>query len=312
MLACLACASGCELQTANAAVGSAAPEPSEAAEQLSAQPSPAVTETGAPAPPEQTSAAQAPVPEPESSEAPVSAPGAEETPAASHEPESTPEVSAEPGDGDAPESAGGPENDYTGPDLIESEPVDDGFFADAAFFGNSLVDGLSRYGGIDSADFYAATSASVVNVDVTLNSLLENGDRATLLQAMTEKEYGKIYILLGINEIGFEPEYFAELYGTMLERICQAEPDAEIYIMSLSPVTQACSDYSDVFNMERIGLYNEKLYALAQEKECYYVDLCAALAGEDGYLTESDSTDGIHLKPEKYPDWAEYLRTHVK
>lgn len=257
-------------------------------------------------------AAYAPATEPPA--APVMHTGTEYTPspdtADSPAPAQTPEPSAAPEA--TPEPTPEPEPEYAGPDLAECEPVEDDFFSDAAFLGNSLVDGLSRYGGMSQGSFYAATSASVVNVDMTCNSYLENGDKATLVDALTESSYGKIYILLGINEIGFDPDYFSQLYGALLDRIRQDEPDSDIYIMSLSPVTEACSDYSDVFNMERIGLYNDKLYALAQEKECYYVDLCHALAGEDGYLSEADSTDGIHLKPEKYPDWAQYLRTHVK
>lgn len=278
-LLCLTCASGCETQPASAAN---APEPSPTA-QVSA---------------------------PESS-APAALPASEAIPVPDEvkatpvpEPESTLHVTFMP-----PPS---PEPEYSGPDLAEGEPVDDGYFDGAAFFGNSLVDGLRRYGGIGNAEFYAATSASVVNVDMTRGCLLESGDKGTLLQAMTEKAHEKIYILLGINEIGFEPGYFSQLYGALLDRIREAEPESDIYIMSLSPVTESCSEGSDVFNMERIDAYNGELYALARDRQCYYVDLCAALAGEDGYLAEADSTDGIHLKPEKYPEWAQYLRTHVK
>jgi lysophospholipase L1-like esterase len=209
-----------------------------------------------------------------------------------------------------PEPEQVPEDAYTGPDLAQREQVDDEFFADAAFFGNSLVDGLGHFGGLEYGDFYAATSASVVNVGLTQNSQLSNGNSATLLDALTEHSYGKIYILLGINEIGFEPDYFAQLYNAVLDTIAQAEPDADIYIMSLSPVTEERSDSGELFSMERIELYNQTLYRIAEEREYYYVDLCQALADEDGYLDSDCSTDGIHLKTGEYPRWADYLRTH--
>lgn len=306
-LLCLVCASGCETQASGAQSGNVpSPAPQTAAPEVSAAPAASSAPASAPTPDaaESTAAVTADPPElspqPETVPAAVTEPDPAPAPSPPPEPEATPE----------PESV--PEDVYAGPDLAESEPVDDAFFADAAFIGNSLVDGLYLYGGLDRGSFYAATSASVVNVETTRNSLLESGDKGTLFEAMTEKDYEKIYILLGINEIGFEPDYFSRLYGGLLDRIRQAEPEADIYIMSLSPVTEKCSESSEVFNMERIDLYNEALYALAQEKECYYVDLCQALASEDGYLPEEDSTDGIHLIPEKYPDWAEYLRTHVK
>jgi len=196
------------------------------------------------------------------------------------------------------------------PDLSEQPPVDDSFFADAAFVGNSLVCGLKQHGGLTAGDFYAATSTSVVNIELNYERTLKNGRKGTLLQALYEKQYGKVYLLLGINEIGFEPDYFAELYGALLDDIAEHEPDADIYIMGLTPVTEKKSAGNDLFNAERIALYNEKLYGLAETHHCRYVDLFSALADEAGYLPEEESTDGIHMKPAEYPRWADYLRTH--
>ena len=195
------------------------------------------------------------------------------------------------------------------PDLSEQEPVEDTFFDDTAFVGNSLVRGLELYGGMKGGDFRAVTSTTVVNIDMNKSVDLKNGMKGTLLQKLFEKQYGKIYVLLGINEISFEPDYFAELYGEMLDKIRENEPDADIYIMGLSPVTRTKAQ-EKVFTPERLAAYNEALYALALEKECYYVDLMDALADEEGYLPEEKSVDGVHLTRSKYMEWADYLRTH--
>lgn len=199
---------------------------------------------------------------------------------------------------------------YTGPDLPEREPVEDDYFADAAFFGNSLVEGLRMCGGLEQGEFYSATSASIISVSATRNTKLTNGSPATMLQALCEKPHGKIYMLLGINEIGFEPDYFIELYSAMLDEIEAAQPNAELYIMGLTPVTEKKSSGNKIFSMERVTTYNEALRALAETRECFYVDLVDAFADEEGFLPKEDSTDGIHLKQEKYPDWANYLRSH--
>ena len=199
---------------------------------------------------------------------------------------------------------------YTGPDLALREKVEDDFFDDAVFFGNSLVNGLELYGQMGGGDFCCATSASVISVTSTLNATLKNGGAGTLLDKMLEKQYGKIYILLGINEIGFNTDYFAQVYGDMLRRIKDAQPDATIYIMSLTPVTKAKSDAGAPFTMDRIREYNAALYQLAADYECYYVDLIEALTDSTGYLPAADSTDGVHFVVSKYPVWADYLRTH--
>ena len=193
----------------------------------------------------------------------------------------------------------------------EPPPSADADFADAAFLGNSLVDGLRRFGGLEQGEFFAMESASVINIGKSKTTFLSDGGEATLLEALCEGEYGKVYVLLGINEISFAPEYFAQLYGGVLDAVIAGEPGAEIYVMSLTPVTKAKNDEGSYFTMEAVGAYNDALRALAEERGFHYIDLVDALAGEDGFLPEEDSTDGIHLTREAYPVWAEYLRTHV-
>lgn len=205
------------------------------------------------------------------------------TPIPTDDPEQEPSPAVEPDSGvDVPE---------------QDVPADDEYFADAAFIGNSLMDGFRLYSGLTCCDIYAKTSMTVLGVGDYLNQ-------------MADKEYGKIYILLGINEIGYESYTFKDYYTDMVERLQTDHPDAVIYIMGLSPVSRAKSDSHDYFNMERIGIYNERLHEIAEEKGCRYIDLCDALAGEDGYLPADVTFDGIHFTAEEYGVWLDYLRTH--
>ena len=63
-------------------------------------------------------------------------------------------------------------------------------------------------------------------------------------------------------------------------------------------------------NNQRIGVYNEVIRALAEEKDCALVDVAEALAGEDGCLPKELNFDGVHLNPAGCRIWLEYLRTH--
>ena len=56
--------------------------------------------------------------------------------------------------------------------------------------------------------------------------------------------------------------------------------------------------------------WNQALYELAARRGLRFVNLFEALTGPDGYLAAEKSTDGIHLTPEAYREWADYLRTH--
>ncbi len=183
------------------------------------------------------------------------------------------------------------------PDLTEQPAEDDAFFADAAFLGNSLIDGFQLYSGLTTSDYYCATSMTVSKSE-------------ELISQMAQKQYGKVYILLGINEIGYDTGRFIELYQEMLNSIRAQQPNAALYIMGLTPVSAEKSASSDVFTMDRVREYNEALRQLAKDNACYYVDLCQALAGPDGFLPAEATGDGVHFAASQYQIWLDYLKTH--
>ncbi len=185
----------------------------------------------------------------------------------------------------------------TGSTVPYGDRVDDDWFSDAAFLGNALVDGFRLFSGLTTCDVYAATSMTVLGA-------------GTLITQMNAKQYGKVYILLGINEIGYDADYFKSQYASMLDTIMAGQPNADIYIMGLTPISEQKSNSDSTFTMSRVSTYNQKLLDLAYEKGCYYIDLCEALSDESGYLPANVTTDGIHFAASHYQVWLEYLRTH--
>lgn len=198
---------------------------------------------------------------------------------------------------------------YTGPRLTVMEEQDDSFFEHSAILGNSLVEGLRLFSGLKSIHYFSATSVSVVSATMTRNVRLNNGSMGTLVQQLCQEQYDKIYIELGINEIGGSVNTFIRNYGNMIDTIRAAEPDADIYIISVLPVTRAKSQSGQVFNMTRINMYNTALLQLAEEKQCYYMDVCSWYLGGDGYLPSSWSSDGVHLYAQYYSVWENCMRT---
>ncbi|MCM1149096.1 MAG: S-layer homology domain-containing protein [Butyricicoccus sp.] len=199
--------------------------------------------------------------------------------------------------------------EYSGPDLTAKPEMDDSFFENSAILGNSLVEGLRLYSNMKSITYFSDTSVSVVSATQTRTKRLKNGQVGTLVQALCEEPHDRIYIELGINEIGSDVNYFIDIYGKMLDTIIEAQPDAEIYILSVLPVTQKKSNSSTVFNMTRVNMYNEALYQLAADKQCHYMDVCSALQGDDGYLPSGWSGDGVHLHAQYYSVWENCMRT---
>ena len=196
------------------------------------------------------------------------------------------------------------------PKLPARERVDDAYFDGAVFFGNSLVAGLSQYGGLDRADFLASVGVNVADARIALLPGAAEGSGITMFQVLVGRPREKLYTLFGINEMGFEPDYFATLYESLIDAALAVQPELTVYITSLSPLTEERCGWDTVYTMEKITAYNEALYALAARRGWYYLDLMDALAGPDGYLPAEISTDGVHLTPEGYLIWADYLRTH--
>lgn len=197
-----------------------------------------------------------------------------------------------------------------GPDLTEQEAVGDDYFSDAAFVGNSLMDGFRLFSGLTTCDYYTATSMSVNAVGSKPCIALEDGRQGTIIQGLNQKKYKKIYIELGINEIGYEKSAFIDQYGKMLDEIIAAQPDCTIYVMGLTPVSQTKSESGDTFSMDRVKDFNTALRQLAADKGCYYMDLVSALSDSTGYLPASETTDGIHFSANVYKNWLQYIKTH--
>lgn len=194
------------------------------------------------------------------------------------------------------------------PDLSPRAWADDSFFADTAILGNSLIVGLSAYSNLKTPDYYCVTSMSVTSAMNTRDVLLWNGAYGTQIDAMAQKRYGKVYIELGINEIGYSPDYFVELYSALLDKIRAAQPSADIYIMAVTPTSRAYS--GTVFSRERVRLYNDALHTLAARWGCYFLDCFTPLADSEGYLPDAETWDGIHFYEAKYSAWEKIIRTY--
>ena len=181
------------------------------------------------------------------------------------------------------------------PDLKEKSRAEDAFFSDAAMIGNSLVDGMMLYSGLP-VSYYGGTGLTVFK-----NRLGE----------LMQKQFGKVYIQFGINEIGGSMDQFISSYRGIIEKIHEAMPEAQIYIMAITPVTKAKND-AGTFTQKKISTFNDALYALAEETECWYLDTFNGMCDASGYLPNAYAGwDGSpHLEAAGYKAWAEIIRTH--
>lgn len=73
------------------------------------------------------------------------------------------------------------------------------YFDDAVFIGDSRTVGLRDYGGWDNATYYASIGLTVYDMFDT-PIVEENGAKITVEEALSEHQFGKVYLMIGINE----------------------------------------------------------------------------------------------------------------
>ena len=183
------------------------------------------------------------------------------------------------------------------------------FFDDACFIGNSLVDGLSYYSELDTASFYSTTGMTVLSAASKYGFYSPAGTYETAVGAAAAGNYSKVYIELGINEIGLEVWKFIAYYTQIIDTLQSSLPDCDIYILSLTPVNTK-RDSGGVYSMANVNAYNEALKVLAVDKGCYYLDCVTTMVDETGFLSNGDTWDGVHFYEHKYLEWEEIIRTH--
>lgn len=195
----------------------------------------------------------------------------------------------------------------------ESEAVEDTYFEDAVFLGDSRTEGFHLYSGLKAGSYLYSVGATVESV-FTKKSWPADGrkkEKVPLLDALKELDCGKVYLMLGVNELGWSrKETFHDQYAKVVDRVREDHPDAEVILQTILPVSAKQDAKGSYVNNERIGVYNEVIRALAEEKDCALLDVAEALTGEDGCLPGELNFDGIHLNPAGCRIWLEYLRTH--
>lgn len=186
-----------------------------------------------------------------------------------------------------------------------AEAVYDSHFDRSCMIGNSLVEGFFMWSGVSNMRYIYGTGAVVSNVLGTLD-----------LSPLTLNDpdyYQDIYLMFGLNEVGTDVNSFVQSYKTLIEYVREHQTKANIYVISVTPVTQEVdADPNEVQNMERINAFNSALKQLCADENCWYLDIYSLLVDEYGYLSSdyAFAGDGKHFEKSGYVAWANYMKTH--
>lgn len=184
--------------------------------------------------------------------------------------------------------------------------VDNSYFDDALFIGDSRVAGLAMNSGTN-ATFYAVTSFQLYRYK-TFKVVQTPSGKVPIFDVMPYDKFTKIYIKVGLNELGsVTDEPFLEAYTSLINDLRVMQPRAIIYIQAVLPVTQVKSQTDRVHNNDNIRKRNENLKSFAELMKCYYVDVGPYFADETGALKAETTADGIHMYSKYMPQWIDAL-----
>lgn len=202
-----------------------------------------------------------------------------------------------------------------------SGPVETSFFDDAVFIGDSVSLRLTLYcqshpGALGKAQFLTSGSLGSGNAleKVTSDSVhpYYQGEHMSVEDGVKASGAKKVFIMLGMNDVGlYGVDDSVKNMETLIQRILDKSPDAEIYLQSMTPILTGHE--RKVLNNENLDKYNAKLKELAKEKGYHFADVASVMKQEDGSLKPEYCSDGgedgmgIHFTDAGAEAWIDYL-----
>lgn len=203
-----------------------------------------------------------------------------------------------------------PEAETVPPTTVVTEPPtepmpDESWFDDALFIGESRTAGLQGYGRLGKADYFCGEGLTVYGV-LGIKVSDTNFTEQDLTSLFSQRQYGKIYIHLGINELGGSMDSFVIQYQKLIDEIRKLQPDAQIILQAILALGDGYSTKS-WFSRESIQNINNRIRMLAEENNLHFSDVNQIMTNEEGYLIPEKTFDGCHLYPASYETWAQWL-----
>ena len=190
------------------------------------------------------------------------------------------------------------------------EEVTQDYFDDALLIGDSRVTGIQLYSGWDNITYYAEGGMTIYSM-FDCKAAREEGRTLTIEEALQERSFGKIYLEIGINEMGTGTvDSFMEAYEYAVDHLRELQPEAVIYVCGIMYVKQSRSESDSIFNNPNIQARNDRISQLADGEHIFYLDINEVMADETGNLNPDYTWDEVHLLGKYNILWLEYFCKH--
>lgn len=169
---------------------------------------------------------------------------------------------------------------------------------DYVFLGNSIT------AGTDWAKLLSLPQAKNrgISGDITFG-VLER------LQDVIDGKPAKIFILIGINDISrnIPDSVILRNYKMMISRIRKGSKKTQIYFNTLLPVNSSFEKFKNHYGKDDHILWLNNEIKKFSTKNVTVIDLYSNFIDQDNHLRAELTKDGLHLIPEGYKVWADFL-----
>ena len=194
----------------------------------------------------------------------------------------------------------------------QASAVDDSYFEDAVFIGDSRMQGFRNLSGITKGSFVTAVGMELENF-YTDSQIATAAGNVTVLDALKNINFSKIYMMLGTNELGaYDMSQVGESYRQVLADVKQlsSSPDPIVYVYSVIYVDEPLVTTGDYVNNTNVDAVNMEILKMCKEEGYHYINLNEVLSNGYHGLISGAAEDGIHLNTDYCKEWLEYTKTH--
>lgn len=189
---------------------------------------------------------------------------------------------------------------------IQFMTVEPSYFDDALFIGDSRTVGIYEYGVLKNADFFCNVGMSVYSVHKAEVNIPSVG-KTTLTKLLESAKYGKIYIMLGMNELGYSFNKTIAKYEELIKEVRELQPDAVIYLQANLRVTKTRSDSDSVYNNTKIDRINSAVAEYANNEDIFFIDVNPLFDDGEGNFDKKYTNDNTHPFARYYTEWSKWL-----
>lgn len=190
----------------------------------------------------------------------------------------------------------------------------EGYFNDALFIGDSRMVGIgSQYARVNlpGAKFYADVGLASYKIGKSEASSVDfKGQK--LSAVLASNKFSKVYLMMGINELGNDYAATAKKFASIIADIQAAQPGVRIYLCANLHVTaNPRTSYPKLVTNANINALNAQLKTLVNGSSVVWLDINSVFDDANGYFRSDYTSDGVHPLAKYYITWAEWFAKNV-